>query len=72
MGPPRAAEAVKLVAPKTVIPMHYGTFPVLTGTPEVFGRELKKRKVKTRLRVMQPGEAIALDSKVKSKKSYRP
>jgi len=66
MGPPRAAEAVKLVAPRTVIPMHYGTFPLLTGTPEVFERELKKRKVKTRLRVMHPGETIALDSKVKS------
>ena len=66
MGPPRAAEAVKLVAPRTVIPMHYGTFPVLTGTPEVFERELKKRKVKTRLRVMHPGETIALDRKVKS------
>jgi L-ascorbate metabolism protein UlaG (beta-lactamase superfamily) len=66
MGPARAAEAVKLVAPKTVIPMHYGTFPVLTGTPEVFERELKKRKVKARLRVMHAGETIALDSKVKS------
>jgi L-ascorbate metabolism protein UlaG (beta-lactamase superfamily) len=68
MGPARAAEAVKLVAPKTVIPMHYGTFPVLTGTPEVFERELKKRKVKARLRVMHAGETIALDSKVKSSK----
>jgi L-ascorbate metabolism protein UlaG (beta-lactamase superfamily) len=66
MGPPRAAEAVKLVAPRTVIPMHYGTFPLLTGTPEVFERELKKRKVKTRLRVMHAGETISLDSKVKS------
>src|SRR5213078_3623275 len=65
MGPDRAAEAVKLVKARTVIPMHYGTFPVLTGTPEVFERELKKRKVKTQLRVMQPGEAIALDSKIK-------
>src|ERR1700745_1475673 len=26
MGPTRAAEAVKLVGPRTVIPMHYGTF----------------------------------------------
>lgn len=59
MGPARAAEAVKLVAPKTVIPMHYDTFPVLTGTPEVFEHELKKRKVKARLRVMKPGETIA-------------
>jgi L-ascorbate metabolism protein UlaG (beta-lactamase superfamily) len=68
MGPARAAEAVKLVAPKSVIPMHYGTFPVLTGTPELFERELKKRKLKARLRVMRPGEMIALDSKVKVKK----
>jgi L-ascorbate metabolism protein UlaG (beta-lactamase superfamily) len=46
--------------------MHYGTFPVLTGTPEVFERELKKRKVKARLRVMYAGETVTLDSKVKS------
>jgi L-ascorbate metabolism protein UlaG (beta-lactamase superfamily) len=59
MGPDRAAEAVKLVAPRTVIPMHYGTFPVLTGTPEAFERELKKRKVKARLGVMKPGETLA-------------
>jgi L-ascorbate metabolism protein UlaG (beta-lactamase superfamily) len=60
MGPARAAEAVKLVAPRTAIPMHYGTFPVLTGTPEVFGRELKERGAKTKLRVMKIGETIAL------------
>jgi L-ascorbate metabolism protein UlaG (beta-lactamase superfamily) len=59
---------VKLVAPKTVIPMHYGTFPVLTGTPEVFERELKKRKVKAQLRVMHVGETIMLDSRSKSRK----
>jgi len=60
MGPARAAEAVKLVAPRTAIPMHYGTFPVLTGTPEAFGRELKERKVKAKLRVMKIGETIGL------------
>ena len=60
MGPARAAEAVKLVTPNTVVPMHYGTFPVLTGTPEAFGRELKERKVKAKLRVMKIGETIAL------------
>ena len=65
MGPARAAEAVKLVAPKTVIPMHYGTFPMLTGTPEAFENELKRRKLKSRLRVMQTGETIALDSSLK-------
>src|SRR5438132_10119761 len=60
MGPARAAEAVKLVAPRTVVPMHYATFPVLTGTPEAFDRELRKRNVKFELRVMSIGETITL------------
>src|ERR1700736_3967178 len=60
MGPIRAADAVKAVNPRSVVPMHYGTFPVLTGTPEEFGRELKKREVKAQLRVMKPGETISL------------
>jgi L-ascorbate metabolism protein UlaG (beta-lactamase superfamily) len=51
---------VKLVSPRTVIPMHYGTFPVLTGTPEAFDRELKERVVKANLRVMKIGETIKL------------
>jgi len=60
MGPARAAEAVRLVNPREVIPMHYGTFPLLTGTPEAFERELKQRKLKTQLRVMKIGETTAL------------
>ena len=31
MSPREAAYACKLLKPKTVIPMHFGTFPVLTG-----------------------------------------
>ena len=58
MGPVGAADAVKLVSPTTVIPMHYGTFPALTGTPQAFREELKKRGVKTELRVMNVGETI--------------
>lgn len=34
MGPRSAAEAVRMLSVKTVIPMHFGTFPVLTGTPD--------------------------------------
>jgi len=62
MGPKRAADAVKLVDPAQVIPMHYGTFPVLTGTPETFAQELEKRGLKARLRVMEVGETISLSS----------
>jgi len=60
MGPARAAEAVKLVTPNMVVPMHYGTFPVLTGTPEMLERELKKRKLESKLRLMKIGETITL------------
>jgi L-ascorbate metabolism protein UlaG (beta-lactamase superfamily) len=34
MGPRSAAEAIRLLDVKTVIPMHFGTFPVLSGTPD--------------------------------------
>ncbi len=60
MGPERAADAVKLVEPRMVIPIHYGTFPLLTGTPEQFDRELKKRDLKTELQVMKPGGTISV------------
>ena len=39
MGPRSAAEAVRLLKVKTVIPMHYGTFPVLVGTPDDLRKE---------------------------------
>ncbi len=39
MGPRSAAEAVRLLDVKTVVPMHFGTFPVLVGTPEDLRRE---------------------------------
>jgi L-ascorbate metabolism protein UlaG (beta-lactamase superfamily) len=60
MGPKRAADAVRLVDPRVAIPMHYGTFPALTGTPEMFDRELKQRDVKANLRVMKIGKTIEL------------
>jgi L-ascorbate metabolism protein UlaG (beta-lactamase superfamily) len=33
MGPEQAAHACELLGVKQVVPMHYGTFPALTGTP---------------------------------------
>ena len=38
MGPQAAAIAARMLGVRQVVPMHYGTFPALTGTPE----ELKK------------------------------
>jgi L-ascorbate metabolism protein UlaG (beta-lactamase superfamily) len=34
MGPEAAARAARLVGVRRVVPIHYGTFPLLTGTPE--------------------------------------
>jgi L-ascorbate metabolism protein UlaG (beta-lactamase superfamily) len=54
MSPREAAYACKLLQPKTVIPMHFGTFPVLTGTPG----ELKKMVSGMEVLEMQPGQTI--------------
>jgi len=34
MGPERAAKAASLLGVKTVVPMHFGTFPILAGRPD--------------------------------------
>lgn len=39
MGPRSAAEAIRLLKVNKVVPMHFGTFPVLTGTPEQLRQE---------------------------------
>jgi L-ascorbate metabolism protein UlaG (beta-lactamase superfamily) len=43
MDPIGAAQAVELLGVKHVIPMHYGTFPILAGTPDQLRTELAKR-----------------------------
>jgi L-ascorbate metabolism protein UlaG (beta-lactamase superfamily) len=40
MDPRSAALAVKLLGLKAVLPIHWGTFPVLTGTPREFKEHL--------------------------------
>jgi L-ascorbate metabolism protein UlaG (beta-lactamase superfamily) len=34
MGPVRAARAAKLLDTRLIVPVHYGTFPILAGTPD--------------------------------------
>jgi L-ascorbate metabolism protein UlaG (beta-lactamase superfamily) len=59
MDPKDAAIAAREVGVKTIVPMHYGTFPVLTGTPEELAKELKSAAPKARMMQMQIGEAKA-------------
>ncbi len=56
MGPKHAALAAKYLGAKTVIPVHYGTFPLLTGTPA----ELKAHLEGSGVEVLAPlpGESV--------------
>jgi len=54
MSPREAAYACNLLKPKTVIPMHFGTFPQLTGTPS----EFKKLVPGIEVVEMKPGIVI--------------
>jgi L-ascorbate metabolism protein UlaG (beta-lactamase superfamily) len=45
MGPKQAALACRLLNVMKVIPMHFGTFPLLTGTPAELSRELKETPI---------------------------
>jgi len=42
MGPAGAARAAKMLDVRAVIPVHYGTFPILAGTPDELRTELGK------------------------------
>ena len=55
MSPREAAYACRLLKPKTVTPMHFGTFPVLTGTPGA----LQKLVEGVEVFEMNPGQTIS-------------
>ena len=56
MSPREAAYACQLLRPKTVIPMHFGTFPALTGTASQF-KKLTSEAAWDVLE-MKPGQTI--------------
>jgi L-ascorbate metabolism protein UlaG (beta-lactamase superfamily) len=57
MGPREAAVAIRLLGVKHVLPMHYGTFPPLTGRP-AHVRELTKDVAGLEIHEPKPGETI--------------
>ena len=57
MDPREATYAAKLLESKYVIPMHYGTFGVLTGTVEEY-LELMKDVPGTKVLPLKPGESL--------------
>jgi L-ascorbate metabolism protein UlaG (beta-lactamase superfamily) len=58
MGPREAAVAITLLGVKHVIPMHYATFPQLTGTPEAL-REETKDMFGLQIHALNPGETLS-------------
>lgn len=58
MSPREAAYACRLLNPRWVIPMHYGTFPVLTGRPEQL-RELTQDLKGLEILALKPGETLS-------------
>ncbi len=55
MDPKEAAFASRLLKPKVILPIHWGTFPQLTGTPEQLAA-LVEPSVK--VVSWKPGEAV--------------
>jgi L-ascorbate metabolism protein UlaG (beta-lactamase superfamily) len=56
MGPREAAVALELLDVKRCVPCHYGTFPMLTGTPQ----ELKQLAPDVQVDDIDPGESVTL------------
>jgi L-ascorbate metabolism protein UlaG (beta-lactamase superfamily) len=59
MDPREAALAVELLGVRHVIPIHYGTFPILAGTPDQLRTELAARGLgDVEVHAPAPGESV--------------
>ncbi len=60
MGPKEAAYATSLINPAKVVPMHYGTFPALTGTVDDFRDFLERMAPGVEMVALAPGESLTV------------
>jgi L-ascorbate metabolism protein UlaG (beta-lactamase superfamily) len=58
MGPRQAAYAARLIGAPEIVPGHYGTFPLLTGTPEELRTQLARIGVGATVHEGRPGEVV--------------
>ncbi len=58
MGPEEAARSARTLGVKTAIPIHWGTFPLLSGTPEEFKSQCERMDIEAR--ILKPGESITV------------
>jgi L-ascorbate metabolism protein UlaG (beta-lactamase superfamily) len=56
MGPREAAVALELLGNPRCVPCHWGTFPLLTGTPD----ELRRLAPSAQVEALEPGESFTL------------
>jgi L-ascorbate metabolism protein UlaG (beta-lactamase superfamily) len=59
MGPADALRAVKLLTPKTVIPIHYGTWGLIDQDPAAWAAQVEKETT-SKVVVLKPGERFDL------------
>ena len=60
MGPRGAAIAAELLGVQHIIPIHYGTFPNLTGTPDQLRSELASRGLSgVQVHSPEPGSTVS-------------
>jgi L-ascorbate metabolism protein UlaG (beta-lactamase superfamily) len=57
MDPLQAARACRYLGVGTAIPIHWGTFPLLTGTPEQFRTAASELGLTTDVVTLRPGES---------------
>ena len=57
MDPAAAAAAVGLLGVRDVLPVHWGTFPILAGTPAALVAELGARGIEANVVDWKPGES---------------
>jgi L-ascorbate metabolism protein UlaG (beta-lactamase superfamily) len=57
MGPEAAARAARMLGVRQIVPMHYGTFPALTGTPDRLRKLVEPHGID--VLVLKPGETAS-------------
>jgi L-ascorbate metabolism protein UlaG (beta-lactamase superfamily) len=57
MDPQQAARACRMLGVREVIPIHWGTFPALTGTPDALGEELGDLGINCTMIALEPGQS---------------
>jgi L-ascorbate metabolism protein UlaG (beta-lactamase superfamily) len=59
MDPRQAAYALKLIRARYAIGCHWGTFPILTGTPEALQEACKEFAVNAEVIPLRPGDSVS-------------